>query len=74
MKIGHSLAFSETFLPKFIQTYTEDGNESVIYADIAGLNDSGGYLIEFINCFVTKELFKRTKHIRFIVAITCNQV
>lgn len=70
MKIGHSNIKSETFLPKFVQA----PNADIVYVDIAGLNDTAGYLMELINCFITKELFKRSKHVRFLVAISMEQV
>ena len=48
--IGHSLSQSETFMPTILQ----DEEKNVTWTDIAGLNDSGGDLISFINSFVTK--------------------
>jgi hypothetical protein len=65
--IGHSDSESKTFLP---QTYQkpEDATNTV-YVDIAGQQDTGGELIEFVNVFVTKEIFKRSKSVKFIVPI-----
>ena len=53
--IGHSLSKSETFLPVFYR----QNDKKVTWTDVAGLNDSGGDLISFINSFVTKQLFCR---------------
>ena len=52
-KIGHDPANSETFLPHF----WKDPKNKMVFADIAGLNDSGGPLMTFINCFVNKKIF-----------------
>lgn len=46
-----------------------DDDSNTVYVDIAGQQDTGGDLIEFINIFVTKELFKRAKTVRFLVPI-----
>ena len=50
--IGHSDSESKTFLP---QTYKKpDDTTNTIYVDIAGQQDTGGDLIEYVNVFVTK--------------------
>jgi len=63
--IGHD-DVSKTFLPDFYP----DRKNKVLYADIAGLQDTRGNLMEFVNKFVTKYLFMKSKRIKFIVAIT----
>ena len=51
--IGHSDTNSETFLPTFIY---DDVND-IFYGDIAGLQDTSGPLIDFINSFMVKKIF-----------------
>ena len=69
-KIGHSQDTSETFLPSFHLDKVND----VVYGDIAGLQDTQGGTIQFVNSFVSKEIFRRCKSIRFIVAFTQAQL
>lgn len=57
---------SKTFLPHFIN----DEVNGVVYADIAGLQDTGGPLVEFTNCFLNKILFQMVKKIKILVPIT----
>jgi len=64
--IGHSKSESMTFLPHFVK----DHEAGVVYADIAGLQDTSGDLVEFINCFVTRKIFQMGKNVRFIVPFT----
>lgn len=45
-----------------------------MYADVAGLKDSGGVFVELINFFVTKQIFQRSKDVRFIVALTVSEI
>ena len=67
-KIGHSVSESMTFMPS---TYRRDGDETNShYVDVAGLHDTGGDFIDFINVFVNKQLFKPAKSVRFLVPIT----
>ena len=68
--IGHSKHQSKTFLPHFIN----DDLKGVVYADIAGLQDTGGPLIEFTNCFLNKILFQMVKRIKILVPITIDQI
>ena len=70
MKIGHSNQHSQTFLPEFKKVVDQD----FIYADIPGQLDAGGALVEFINIFTTKKIFQRAKFVRFIVAMTREQM
>ena len=46
----------------------------MIYSDIAGLMDTAGDLIEFVNCFMNKKIFNKAKRIKFIVPITKAQM
>lgn len=38
------------------------------------MKDSDGDLIEFVNCFINKSVFKRAKSLRFLIPITLNQL
>ena len=68
--IGHSQNQSKTFLPQFIN----DFQSNLVYADIAGLQDTGGPLVEFTNCFLNQIIFKLVKHIKILIPITVNQI
>lgn len=57
-------------MPEFV--YNDEMN--VYFADIAGLNDTGGDTIEFINSFITKEIFRNANSVKFLVPITLNQI
>ena len=65
--IGHSDASSMTFLPHF---KCRDESSQIMYADIAGLMDTGGDLLEYINCFVNKKLFNMANKVKFLFPIT----
>ena len=41
-----------TFVPDVVPF--ENSGTQFVFVDIAGLNDTGGSLIEIVNCFVTK--------------------
>lgn len=58
-----------TFMPQFYK----DENLGVIYADIAGLEDSGGPMFEIINIFTCKILFEKAKDVKIIVPISFRQ-
>jgi len=60
-----------TFLPHFRQ---RDDSSSVLYADIAGLMDTGGDLLEYINCFVNKKLFNMADKVRFLFPMTFDSI
>ena len=60
-----------TFLPHFKQ---RDDQSSVLYADIAGLMDTGGDLLEYINCFVNKKLFNMADKVRFLFPMTFDSI
>ena len=48
--IGHSLSQSETFMPVLFP----DEDNDVTWTDVAGLNDTGGEMVSYINSFVIK--------------------
>lgn len=41
-----------TFIPDVVPF--KFGETEFVFIDIAGLNDTGGNLIELVNCFITK--------------------
>ena len=55
-EIGHKME-SKTFIPEFMDYPIEQ----VLFADVAGMNDTNGSLIEFVNSFLLKRLFVRAK-------------
>ena len=62
-KIGHSDSESETFLPTFVKHPSQD----LWFVDIAGLQDTGGELIDFCNTFIIKNIFQKAKTVKFII-------
>lgn len=68
--IGHSSVNSETFLPKFLYDYQND----VYFGDIAGLQDTSGPLIDFINSFLVKKIFQLANSVRFLYVMTKKQM
>jgi len=42
-----------TYLPHFIH----DGKSEIVYCDVAGLFDTNGPLMEYINMFMIKAIF-----------------
>ena len=64
--IGHDADKSKTFIPHFDLNKDND----LVYADIAGLQDTNGEIIEVLNKFLTKSLFVKAQTIRFIITIT----
>lgn len=59
-----------TFLPHFVA----DDEAGVIYADIAGINDTNGEFVELLNCFINRRMFKLAENVRFIIALTETQI
>ena len=45
-----------------------------MFADVAGLKDTGGVLIELVNSFVIKEIFRRSSTVRFLIPLTLPQI
>lgn len=68
--IGHSSVKSETFLPNFIYDYEND----VFFGDIAGLQDTSGPLVDFINSFLVKKIFQMSRSVRFLYVMTKKQM
>ena len=69
-EIGHSRVHSCTFIP----TFHQPKDQNIIYADIAGLLDTSGDLIELMNFLICKMVLNKAKSIKFIIAITKNQI
>ena len=59
---------SKTFFPHFIK----DDATGIVYADIAGMKDTDGDLVELVNCFVNKSIFRRARSLKFLVPLTVN--
>ena len=70
--IGHSKDESKTFLPQKLRR--SDDTTNTVYVDIAGTKDTGTPLIEMVNIFMTKELFRKSKTVRFLVPIAKPQI
>ena len=64
-KIGHETN-SETFYPKFVQSPSGD----FYIADVAGLHDNNGEMIELVNSMILKKLFTMSSRVRFLIPIT----
>lgn len=69
--IGHSVASSKTFLPCFRKRSEES---DTLFADIAGLLDTSGDLIDYINCFVNKKLFSLASKVKILFPIPYGQL
>lgn len=41
-----------------------------MYSDIAGLMDTSGDLIDYVNCFMNKKIFNQSKKVKFIVPMS----
>lgn len=70
MTIGHNATKSQTFFPHFIKK--KSTNE--VFADIAGLGDTNGEMVDTINCLINKMIFNRVKSLRFLVPFTHAQI
>ena len=40
----------------------------MVFADIAGLNDTSGNFVDIINCFIVRIIFRHTKQLKMILA------
>jgi len=69
-QIGHSQSESMTFLPLF----QKDLETGIVFTDVAGLLDTKGEMIEFINSFIMRKMFSRAKTVRFLAPITVPQI
>lgn len=47
---------------------------NLVFADVAGLLDSGGLLMDIINIFMMKKIFQHIKHIKFLIVLTIPQL
>ena len=65
--IGHSLSQSETFFPGFCENPHEDGS---YFVDIAGLEDTAGPMIEYVNQFINKKVFSLAQDLKVLIFIT----
>ena len=70
MPIGHQLEKSETFFPVLIKCEEHD----YAYVDIAGLQDTGGSIMEYVNQFINKKIFSIADKIRFLIPFTRDQI
>ena len=61
-----------TFLPDLVPC--KNDKLDFIFADIAGFNDTGGSLIELLNCFIDKQIFKAAKKVKILVLLTRTQI
>ena len=59
-----------TFLPHFQYAQEHD----TVFADVAGLHDTDGDLIDYVNGFVNKKIFNIANKISFIVPFTQTQL
>lgn len=69
-KVGHSASESETLMPAFERDRTNP-NFFRVFADIAGLADTRGEMIQFVNCLVNKYIFNLAGSITFLLPMTC---
>jgi hypothetical protein len=60
-----------TFMPQFKQ---DNNHPDIMWADIAGLQDTGGDLISFINSFVNKKIFQLANKVKFLIPLTSQQL
>lgn len=65
-KIGHSKSQSMTFLPDF----EEEQDTKYLFGDLAGFFDTGGSLIDLVNCFITKKIFQKANAVKLILVLT----
>ena len=54
-------------MPSMIEQGSEDGS---VYVDVAGINDSGGKLFEFVNQLTIKYIFSLAEKVRIVIPIT----
>lgn len=64
-KISSSKCASETFLPHFY----EDPDTGIVFADVAGLKDTGTSIIKILNCFILLFIFRKAATVRFLMAV-----
>ena len=52
----------------------ESPKDDLVYIDVAGLLDTQGDLLEFINQFTIKRIFNLAKHVRILTPMTMQQI
>lgn len=65
--IGHQANVSETFFPGFQEVPNQPNS---YFIDIAGLKDTGGEMMEFVNQFINKKIFSATKNLKILIPFT----
>jgi len=70
LTIGHNNAASQTFFPHFLKKEGAD----IMFADIAGLQDTSGNIIDIINSLINKSIFNRAARICFLVPFIHSQI
>ena len=45
-----------------------------MFIDIAGLKDTGGELVDTLNCIINKIIFSLCKHIKILIPMTYTQI
>jgi hypothetical protein len=68
--IEHSEHESNTITPSIIK----DETNSIIYVDLAGLNEKSNEFIEFINTFIDRYIFLKSEKIRFLLPINYEKI
>lgn len=52
----------------------DDPQTGLTYVDVAGLLDTAGDMVQLVNSFVIKEIFRRAKTVRFLIPVTKSQI
>ena len=68
-KISHSKSCSETFVPHFFY----DKERDIVFADVAGMNDTSTGIIRILNCFIMLFIFKQAKSVRFLMTLNADK-
>ena len=68
-KISNSKSRSETFVPHFFY----DKERDIVFADVAGLNDTRSDIIRILNCFILQFIFKQAKSVRFLMTLNADK-
>lgn len=48
--------------------------EDLVWVDLAGLNDTGGEFISFVNSFINKKIFHLAAQVKFLLPFTSMQL
>ena len=68
--IGHGESKSKTFMPHFYK----DEKRKLVFADVAGLQDSDGNLVDFINYVAIRYLLANSKRVKIITTVTMQHI